>query len=117
MLHTGKVLFITADETTLLWNPNDTTPATFEDPLNQPHLTPDGAVALRQARVWGSRDLHLGCLASDRHGQLVERDGHPPIRGLLDRQLVVASPKILNEGMAGNDQAGVSVLLEPAHRL
>src|SRR5215211_7056506 len=31
MLYTGKVLFITADKTTLLWNPNDTTPATFED--------------------------------------------------------------------------------------
>lgn len=37
LLHTGKVLFITADETTLLWNPEDTTPATFEDPVNQPH--------------------------------------------------------------------------------
>jgi hypothetical protein len=44
MLHSGKVLFITADETTLLWNPNDTTPATFEDPLNQPHLTPDATL-------------------------------------------------------------------------
>ena len=43
LLHTGKVLFITADETTLLWNPDDPTPATFEDPLNQPHLTPDAA--------------------------------------------------------------------------
>ena len=41
LLHTGRVLFITADETTLLWNPDDTTPATFEDPVNQPHLTPD----------------------------------------------------------------------------
>jgi len=41
LLHTGKVLFITADETTLLWNPDDTTPATFEDPVNQPHQTPD----------------------------------------------------------------------------
>lgn len=41
LLHTGKVLFITADETTLLWNPDDTTPATFEDPVNQPHRTPD----------------------------------------------------------------------------
>lgn len=41
LLHTGKVLFITADETTMLWNPDDTTPATFEDPVNQPHLTPD----------------------------------------------------------------------------
>ena len=41
LLHTGKVLFITADETTMLWNPDDATPATFEDPFNQPHLTPD----------------------------------------------------------------------------
>jgi hypothetical protein len=41
MLHTGKVLFITADETTLLWNPSDATPATFEDPVNQPQTTPD----------------------------------------------------------------------------
>ena len=41
LLHTGKVLFITADETTLLWNPEDTTPASFEDPVNQPHLTPN----------------------------------------------------------------------------
>lgn len=38
----GKVLFITADETTLLWNPEDTTPATFEDPVNQPDTMPDG---------------------------------------------------------------------------
>ena len=43
LLYTGKVLFITADETTLLWSPDDITPATFEDPVNQPHLTPDAA--------------------------------------------------------------------------
>jgi hypothetical protein len=42
MLHTGQVLFITADETTLLWDPEDTSPATFEDPVNQPHTMPDG---------------------------------------------------------------------------
>lgn len=41
LLHTGKVLFITADETTILWNPEDMTPATFEDPVNQPHQTPN----------------------------------------------------------------------------
>ena len=40
--HTGQVLFITADETTLLWDPNDTSPSTFEDPVNQPHLMPNG---------------------------------------------------------------------------
>lgn len=41
LLHTGRVLFITADETTMLWNPDDASPATFEDPVNQPHETPD----------------------------------------------------------------------------
>lgn len=43
LLHTGQVLFITADETTLLWNPADTSPATFEDPVNQPHQIPNAA--------------------------------------------------------------------------
>ncbi|HZN19037.1 MAG TPA: galactose oxidase-like domain-containing protein [Micromonosporaceae bacterium] len=42
LLRTGKVLFITADETTLLWDPQDTSAATFEDPVNQPHLMPGG---------------------------------------------------------------------------
>jgi hypothetical protein len=42
MCHTGKVLFITADETTLLWDPNNTAASTFEDPTNQPHLMPSG---------------------------------------------------------------------------
>ena len=43
VLHTGRVLFITADEWTLLWNPEDTTATSFEDPINQPHLIPDAA--------------------------------------------------------------------------
>lgn len=42
LLNTGKVLFITADETTLLWDPENVTPATFEDPVNQPHTMPGG---------------------------------------------------------------------------
>lgn len=42
LCHTGKVLFITADETTVLWDPNNTAPSTFEDPVNQPHTLPDG---------------------------------------------------------------------------
>ena len=42
LLHTGQVLFITADETTLLWDPEDVSPSTFEDPVNQPHLMPAG---------------------------------------------------------------------------
>lgn len=42
LLHTGKVLFITADETTLLWDPENETASTFEDPVNQPHTMPGG---------------------------------------------------------------------------
>ena len=42
LCHTGKVLFITADETTLLWDPNNTAASTFENPTNQPHLMPSG---------------------------------------------------------------------------
>jgi hypothetical protein len=42
LCHTGKVLFITADQTTVLWDPNNTAPSTFEDPVNQPHLMTDG---------------------------------------------------------------------------
>ena len=42
LCHSGKVLFITADETTLLWDPDNATPATFENPGNQPHLMPNG---------------------------------------------------------------------------
>lgn len=42
LCHTGKVLFITADETTMLWDPNNTAASTFEDPVNQPHTMPGG---------------------------------------------------------------------------
>ena len=42
LCHTGKVLFITADETTVLWDPANPAPSTFEDPTNQPHLMPGG---------------------------------------------------------------------------
>jgi hypothetical protein len=42
LLKTGTVLFITADQTSLMWNPEDTTLATFEDPTNQPHTMPGG---------------------------------------------------------------------------
>ena len=42
LCHTGKVLFITADETTVLWDPSNISPSTFEDPINQPHTMVDG---------------------------------------------------------------------------
>ena len=42
LLRTGKVLFITADETTLVWDPEDVTAAAFQEPRNQPHSMPGG---------------------------------------------------------------------------
>jgi hypothetical protein len=42
LLHDGKVLFITADETTMLWDPANSAASSFEDPLNQPHTMPGG---------------------------------------------------------------------------
>lgn len=42
LLHAGKVLFITADETTLLWDPANPAASSFEDPVNQPHTMPGG---------------------------------------------------------------------------
>lgn len=43
MCKSGQVLFITGDQTTLLWDPLDTNAATsFEQPTNQPHTMPGG---------------------------------------------------------------------------
>jgi hypothetical protein len=42
MLRTGKVLFITADETTILWDPLNLAASSFELPLNQPDDIPLG---------------------------------------------------------------------------
>ncbi len=43
LMHTGQVLFITADEATLLWDPENATASTFEDPINQPQQIPNAA--------------------------------------------------------------------------
>jgi hypothetical protein len=53
---------------------------------------------------------------SDRQGEVVERDGQPLAGRHLGRQLIVASPDVLHERMAGNDDPGATVLLESAHR-
>jgi hypothetical protein len=39
-------------------------------------------------------------VASDRHGEPVERDRQPPARQLRDRQLVVATANVLHERVA-----------------
>jgi hypothetical protein len=65
---------------------------------------------LRDAKADG------GHLASDRGGRLIERDRYPPGRRRFDRQLVLASVDVLDEGVAGDDDPGVAVVLEAARR-
>jgi Transposase DDE domain group 1 len=55
-------------------------------------------------------------LASDRQGQLVECDRHPPGHRFLDGQFVMATPQVLYEGMPGDHDLAAAILLEPAHR-
>ena len=69
-----------------------------------------GAVALPGAKAWRSRDLRLG---SDRHGELIERDGQPPVRQLLDRQLVMPPSNVLDEGMADTITLALRSCLRP----
>jgi hypothetical protein len=56
----------------------------------------DGRTERRPQNLTTSRGLstHAG---SDHHVQFVERDGQPPVRGFLDGQFVVTSPKVLDE--------------------
>jgi hypothetical protein len=49
-------------------------------------------------------------------GEVVERDGQPLAGRHLDRQLIVASPDVLHERMADNDDPGATVLLKSSHR-
>jgi hypothetical protein len=67
LCHTGKVLFITADETSLLWDPNNPTPATFEDPANQPQNLPDGYSQLCGHQVF-LPDGQLLCVGGGGYG-------------------------------------------------
>ena len=53
---------------------------------------------------------------SDRQSQLVERGGNSKACWLLDRELVVAAPKVLHQGMPRQHDRGTAVLFEPAHR-
>jgi hypothetical protein len=41
---------------------------------------------------------------SDRHGELVERNGPPPVRWLLGGQLVVSPKQALDDGMHHDHQ-------------
>jgi hypothetical protein len=53
---------------------------------------------------------------SDHQSKLIERDGQPQRRRLLDRQFVVRSTDVLCEGVSCDDDPGAAILLEPTHR-
>ena len=76
LLHTGNILFITADQTTLLWNPEDVTPATFQEPRNQPHTMPEGYSQLCGHHVFLS-DGRLLTLGGGGYGPNNNRDPNP----------------------------------------
>jgi hypothetical protein len=65
-----------------------------------------GNVALRPTQGMLKTQPRLG---SDGHGQLVERNRHTPIRRLLNGQLVVSAPNVLDERMPGDDDSGATV--------
>src|SRR4029450_8337601 len=52
---------------------------------------------------------------SDHQSEFIERDGQPPDRWFLHGQLVVTSPKVLDERMPRHDHPGAVVLLESSH--
>jgi hypothetical protein len=50
---------------------------------------------------------------SDRQGQLVERGGNSKACWLLDRELVVAAPKVLDQGVPANTTVALRFCLSP----
>src|SRR5215211_497201 len=68
--------------------------------------------------IWSTGGMPKPLLtkASDRQSKLVERGGNLKACWLLNRELVVAAPKVLHQGMPGQHDRGTAVLFEPAHR-
>src|SRR5512133_4000750 len=52
---------------------------------------------------------------SDCEDLLGDGGRHPPTRRLLDRQLIVASPEVLDEAVSGDNHPCTAVLLESSH--
>jgi hypothetical protein len=52
---------------------------------------------------------------SDCDRELGEGNRHAAVHWLLGGQLIVSSPEVPDEGMAGDDHPGAGVLLEPPH--
>lgn len=107
LLHTGRVLFITADETTLLWNPEDATPTAFEDPVNQPHLIPDAG----RVRELGEEDdlpylpgplLEREQTVARKSPVPVEWDVLPHASWAVERQKLHAWPAVKHNAVPGS---------------
>jgi hypothetical protein len=81
-----------------------------------PRLEPSRSVVCRRRRCCVGPTqgrLKANLLGSDRQDQFVECDRHAPVGGLLHRQLVVSAPKVLHEGVSGDDHPGTAVLFAP----
>jgi hypothetical protein len=65
--------------------------------------------------VWSAHGRLTPCSlpGSDRQGELVERDRHPLVHRLLDRELVVPASQIVDKAMPGDHDPGAAILLEP----
>jgi hypothetical protein len=57
-------------------------------------------------------DAEPSAQGSDRQGELVERDRHPLVHRLLDRELVVPGSQVLHEAVPSDDHPGAAILLE-----
>ncbi len=128
MLHTGKVLFITADETTMLWNPDDITPATFEDPVNQPHLTPNatdgysvlcsghsflsdgrflavggGGYGHNSKAIWGYKFDPISKMWTRTTGSMVHERWYPTVLTMGDQRIGNSHELLVTCGHGGGD--------------
>src|SRR6266545_5068793 len=73
----------------------------------------NGTVALTEGRA--SRTSQP-CHVSNHRGQLCEGVGEAGARRDVGPEVVVATAKVLNEGMSGEDDPGGAVSLQSAHR-
>ena len=129
MLHTGQVLFITADETTLLWNPEGpASPTSFEDPVNQPRQIPNAATGysvlcgghsfLSDGRllvvggggyghnslaVWGYKFDPVGKSWSRTAGRMAHSRWYPTVLTLGDQRLGDSHEVLVTCGHGGGD--------------
>jgi hypothetical protein len=84
---------------------------------------PDDEYVEREGPIWqccvgesqGEGDRYLGRV-SDHKGQLGEGVGKPGGGRHVGPEIVETPAEVLNEGMAGDDDPGGTVSLQPSHR-